>query len=72
MMLPHHRSFQINYLCGWQYCFSPKFRSEVHEKWGDNTWLRSLCILGGLGGMVISLAVFTFVVMAFWEMFNHI
>ena len=71
-MLHQTRNYQINYFCGWQYIFSKTFRSQVHQKWGGNLWLQSLCIIGAIGGMVISLAVFVFLISASWELLNHL
>jgi len=71
-MSHHNNYYQINYLCGWQYMFSPKFRSQVHQKWFGNTWLRVTCVLGGLIGMVLSLIFFVFLIAAFWELLNRL
>jgi hypothetical protein len=54
MMLPTmRRRYQIDYICGLRYVFSPTYRAKVHNTWGQNTPLRVLYMCGGL----ISLAV---------------
>lgn len=66
-MIRPYRHYQINYFCGWQYIFSPIFRNEVHQKWAGNTWDRSLCVIGGISGMVITTGIFA---LAIWAAIN--
>jgi len=63
-MIRPHRHYQINYFCGWQYILSPKFRDEVHQKWAGNAWDRSLCVLGGVSGVVLTTGIFVLVILA--------
>jgi len=71
-MLYRDRYYQINYLCGWQYLFSPKFRSQVHQKWFGNMWLRVICVIGGFVGMLLSLVFLFFSMAGFWELLHHL
>ena len=47
------RSHQIDYMFGLRYVFSPGYRAEVRNTWGQNTGIKVLYMIGGL----ISIAV---------------
>jgi hypothetical protein len=42
------RRYQIDYMSGLRYVFSPAYRTEVRNTWGKNTGTRVLYIIGGL------------------------
>ena len=69
-MLQTYRNYRTNqpdYFCGWHYLLSPKFRTKVHQKWGGNPFSESLCIIGGLTGMVLTSGIFILVTMTAWQ-----
>ena len=47
------RRYQIDYLSGLRYVFSPAYRAEVRNTWGLNTGMRVLYIIGGLISTVV-------------------
>jgi hypothetical protein len=53
-MFHTYRNMQPDYLCGWRYVFSRSYREKVHEKWGENTITRVMCIIGGIAGMILT------------------
>jgi len=54
MMLPTiGRRYQIDYMSGLRYVFSPTYRSKVRNTWGQNAGSRVLYMLGS----IISIAV---------------
>ena len=56
MMIPLGRHYQIDYLFGLRYLFSPAFRQQVHAMWVDNAWLRTLHLSGVVLSVVVVLA----------------
>ena len=42
------RRYQIDYMSGLRYVFSPAYRDQVRKIWGRNTGSRVLYMLGGL------------------------
>ena len=42
------RRYQIDYMSGLRYVFSPAYRAEVRNNWSQNTGMRVLYIFGGL------------------------
>ncbi len=55
MMMPMGRRYQIDYMCGLRYVFSPKYRARANELMANSTGLRFVYLLGGF----ISIAVVT-------------
>ncbi len=54
MMFPTRgRRYQIDYMSGLRYVFSPVYRAKVRDTWGQNYVLKALYMFGGL----ISIAV---------------
>ena len=48
MLQPVGRKYQIDYITGLRYVFSPAYRAEVRKTWGQNTGSRILYTLGSL------------------------
>ena len=54
MMFPTMgRRYQIDYMSGLRYIFSPIYRAKVHKTWGRNTGLKVLYLVGGLISMAV-------------------
>ena len=47
------RRYQIDYMSGLRYVFSPAYRVKIDHTWGQSTGMRLLYMIGGL----ISIAV---------------
>ena len=59
MMLPTMgRRYQIDYMSGLRYVFSPAYRAKIHNCCRRSTCLKLLYMLGGLTAVVISALLF--------------
>lgn len=65
MMFPTMgRRYQIDYMSGLRYVFSPAYRAQVHQTRGDNTWLRVLYMIGGLVSTVVVISALFLLILA--------
>jgi len=49
MMIPTMgRRYQIDYMSGFRYVFSPAYRAKIRTTWGRNSGLKVLYMFGGL------------------------
>ena len=65
MMFPAMgRRYQIDYLSGLRYIFSPAYRAKIRKAWGHNTGLRVLYVFGGLVSTVVVILALLFLVLA--------
>ena len=65
MMFPAMgRRYQIDYLSGLRYIFSPAYRAQLRKAWGHNTGLRVLYVFGGLVSTVVVILALLFLVLA--------
>ena len=58
------RRYQIDYMSGLRYVFSPAYRSQVHNALGRNTGLKVLYMIGGLVSTAVVISVLLFLVLA--------
>ena len=58
------RRYQIDYMFGLRYVFSPAYRAKIHNTWGQSTGIRLLYMAGGLisTAVVISALLFLAIV----------
>ena len=71
MAMYYHRSYQIDYFCGWRYLLSPSFRAQVRAKWGDNKFHRGLCLIGGFSSILITSTGAVLLAMAVWNLLRN-
>jgi len=65
MMLPTlGRRYQIDYLCGLRYVFSPAYRIKVHNTWCRNAGSTLLYMLAGVVGTVVVILALLLLVLA--------
>ena len=70
-MIDHwNKGHQFDYACGWRYLLSPVYRRQVKAKRGGNLWSSTLCLPGGVIGIVMTSAVAMIPVMAVWELLS--
>lgn len=53
MMMPMGRRYQIDYMCGLRYIFSPKYRARANELMANSTGLRLVYLVGGLTSIAV-------------------
>ena len=58
------RRYQIDYMSGLRYVFSPAYRAKVHNTWGQNPGLRVLYIFCGLISTVVVISALLFLMFA--------
>jgi hypothetical protein len=58
------RRYQIDYLSGVRYVFSPAYRAQVHMTRGYHTGLRVLYMIGGLVSTVVVISALLLLVLA--------
>ena len=65
MMFPTvGRRYQINYMSGLRYVFSPDYRARVQNTLGSNTVLKALYMIGGLVSTVVVISALLFLLLA--------
>ena len=65
MMLPiTGRRYQIDYMSGLRYVFSPAYRAELRKTWGQNTGSRVLYAIGGLVSTAVVISALLLLVLA--------
>ena len=65
MMFPTMgRRYQIDYMSGLRYVFSPAYRAQVHKTLGHNTGLRVLYMIGGLVSTAVVISALLLLVLA--------
>lgn len=67
-MYESSRNYQIDYFCGWRYLLSRRFRNRVREQWGGSILKKSVCIFGGVIGMILTTSLTLFFIFSFWEL----
>ena len=58
------RRYQIDYMFGLRYIFSPTYRARVRDTLGQNTGLRVLYMFGGLISTVVVISAFLLLMFA--------
>ena len=65
MMFPTMgRRYQIDYMSGLRYVFSPAYRAQVRNTLGDNSVLRVLYMIGGLISTAVVIAALLLLLLA--------
>ena len=65
MMFPTMgRRYQIDYMSGLRYVFSPAYRAQVRNMLGDNSVLRVLYMIGGLISTAVVIAALLLLLLA--------
>jgi len=65
MMLPTMgRRYQIDYMSGLRYVFSPAYRAQVRNTWGRNAGLRVVYLIGGLVSTAVVISALLLLVLA--------
>lgn len=65
-MIYYDRSYQFDYLCGWRYLFSAKFRAQARQKWGGNIVMRSLFLIGSFTSILLTSAAAVLLLQLIW------
>ena len=65
MMFPTTgRRYQIDYMSGLRYIFSPVYRAQVRKTWGRNAASRVMYFIGGLVGTAVVISALLLLVLA--------
>lgn len=65
MMLPTiGRRYQIDYMFGLRYIFSPAYRAKIRNTTGQNTGFRVLYMFGGLISIAVVISALIFLMLA--------
>ena len=62
------RRYQIDYMSGLRYVFSPAYRARVRKTWGQNTGLRVLYMFGALISIAVVISALLFLMLAVQEL----
>jgi len=57
------RRYQIDYLSGLRYFFSPGYRAQVRNTWGRSTCLKVLYMFGGLVSTAVVISILLLLVL---------
>ena len=58
------RRYQIDYLSGLRYVFSPAYRAKVQNTWGRNSGLKMVYFLGATIGVTVLVSALLLLVLA--------
>jgi hypothetical protein len=58
------RRYQIDYMFGLRYVFSPTYRAKMRSTWGQNTGLRVLYLFGGLISIAVTISALLLLMLA--------
>ncbi len=58
------RRYQIDYMSGLRYVFSPAYRAKVRNTWGQNTGSSVLYMIGGLASTAVVISALLLLMLA--------
>ena len=54
------RRYQIDYVSGLRYVFSPAYRTKIRNSWGQSTGMRVLYMIGGIVSIAVVISALLF------------
>jgi len=58
------RRYQIDYVFGLRYVFSPAYRAKIRNSWGQSTGMRVLYMIGGIVSIAVVISAMLFLALA--------
>jgi len=58
------RRYQIDYMSGLRYVFSPAYRAKIRNSWGQSTGMRVLYMIGGIISIAVVISALLFLALA--------
>ena len=58
------RRYQIDYVFGLRYVFSPAYRAKIRNSWGQSTGMRVLYMIGGIVSIAVVISALLFLALA--------
>ena len=69
MMMPMGRRYQIDYMCGLRYVFSPTYRARVKQSMANSTCLRFVYVFGGFISIAVVMTALLVLTLALQSLF---
>ena len=58
------RRYQIDYMSGLRYVFSPAYRAKIRNSWGQSAGMRVLYMIGGIVSIAVAISALLFLALA--------
>jgi hypothetical protein len=65
---PFKNPTYVDYLVGWKYLFNQRYRTHVHIRWSEQSWLISGSeMLAGIGSILFSSSLVAILMFIIWD-----